>query len=240
MPVVGKESPGEPKKLLIPFERVAKFVRQLSHDVRNNLGSMDLQSAYIAELVTDPEVAAELKKLRAMVTSSAKALQTTTSRFWIPQANLLTLSAQIVVEDFRERLGKVLPAAGSLEWTVELGPEFVSVDIEMLYAALSEFFRNAVHFHEGPEPITVKINGHQEQLVLEIGQKKKVLDSAPESWGRDPLLSTRRGGYGLGLYHARQILETLGGDISFVHDPEKSELSSRITLPFVPESDNGR
>ena len=33
--------------LKVPFERIAKFVRQVTHDVRNGLNAMDLQAAYV-------------------------------------------------------------------------------------------------------------------------------------------------------------------------------------------------
>jgi len=42
---------------------VAKFVRQLTHDVRNGLSAIDLETAFIAEIATDEEVLAETRKL---------------------------------------------------------------------------------------------------------------------------------------------------------------------------------
>jgi nitrogen-specific signal transduction histidine kinase len=54
-------------------------------------------------------------------------------------------------------------------------------------------------------------------------------------WGRAPLVTTRRGGYGLGLYHARQLFTLHGGDVEFRSNPEKSAVVSRITLPLAVE-----
>src|SRR5205085_3517288 len=34
----------------VPWDDVVRFVRQLSHDLRNDLNALELQSAYIAEL----------------------------------------------------------------------------------------------------------------------------------------------------------------------------------------------
>jgi signal transduction histidine kinase len=53
--------------------------------------------------------------------------------------------------------------------------------------------------------------------------------------GRAPLVSTRRAGYGLGLYHARQIFTLHGGDVEFVANADKCVLVSRITLPLATE-----
>ena len=57
---------------LVPLERVAKFIRQITHDVRNGLSAVDLEAAFIAELIADPEATEELRRLRGMVTATAK------------------------------------------------------------------------------------------------------------------------------------------------------------------------
>ncbi len=147
MTQTGSKTLVDTEALEVPFTRVAKFVRQLSHDVRNHLGSMDLQSAYIAELITDPEAVSELKKLRSMISVAAKSIQTVSSHFWLPQAHPLTLSVEIFFQDFQDRLTKLFPEESArLDWDVEISSEVVSVDIEMMFASLSEFARNACHY----------------------------------------------------------------------------------------------
>ena len=58
---------------------VVKFVRQLSHDLRNHLNAAELQSAYIAEIAEDPELKEEIKRLRAMISEVGASLQRVTS-----------------------------------------------------------------------------------------------------------------------------------------------------------------
>lgn len=48
----------EPK---IPWRDVVKFIGQLNHDLRDNLNAIELQSAFLGEIVQDPEAK---KKLR--------------------------------------------------------------------------------------------------------------------------------------------------------------------------------
>jgi nitrogen-specific signal transduction histidine kinase len=227
----------KPAELLIPFDRVAKFVRQFSHDVRNHLGSMDLQAAYLAELISDPEVAVELKKLRGMISTSAKALQQTTSYFWVPQLQTLTLPVEIFVEDFRQRLQRLLGADNTrLEWGVCLSAQEIALDLELLFGALAEIFRNSLFFHQGTGPIQVSVRTEGSRLEFELRERLDVVDSPPESWGMEPLLTTRLGGYGLGLFQARQIVSRHGGEVHFIHYPERAELLSRISLPMGTEA----
>ena len=46
---------------------MARYVRQLSHDLRNDLNALELQSAYIAELTEDQELQNEIKRLREVI-----------------------------------------------------------------------------------------------------------------------------------------------------------------------------
>jgi len=59
----------------VPLERVAKFIRQLTHDVRNGLSATDLEAAFIEEISDDQEVLAEVRKLREMISDTAKMLR---------------------------------------------------------------------------------------------------------------------------------------------------------------------
>lgn len=225
----------------IPLDLVAKFVRQLSHDERNNLGSIDLQAAYLAEIVTDPEIAGELKKLRGMVASAAKMLQGVSAHFWVAKPNLVALDAGIFLEDFRERLRKVFPeAATQVVWTVELHGEEIAVDLELIFTALSEVCRNAFHFQETTQPISIRVAVEGGEWIFEVREKRGAVDAPTASWGLTPLVSTRRGGYGLGLFHVRQILARHGGDVEFRHEPASAVLTTRVALPLATGTENGR
>jgi signal transduction histidine kinase len=221
------------EELEIPFERVAKFVRQISHDVRNNLGSMDLQAAYATELIADAEAADELRKLRGMISTTAKMLQSISRNFQPPKPNLVRVNAQILLEDFRERLVRKHPEeAKCIEWKGAIGEETVAVDIEMIFTALFECCRNALQFNEGEKGVAATVTTSDGSLVIELAQNRATLDGSPEEWGEVPFRSTRRGGYGLGLFHARQILAAHQGALEFSHDPESEQLTTRIRLPL--------
>src|SRR5262245_9545711 len=67
------ETPRE--SLMVPWSDAVHFVRQLSHDLRNDLNALELQSAYIGELTQDQELTNEIKRLREIVSSLNTALQ---------------------------------------------------------------------------------------------------------------------------------------------------------------------
>src|SRR3954451_2377801 len=136
-----------PEALSIPFTRIASFVRQVTHDVRNNLNSLDLQAAYASELITDPEAAAEVRRIRQIVQTSARQLQALSANFQSSTPHFVTYQASILIEDLRDRLGETFPeTAGEITWKVDLASESLEVDVEMFFAALIELFRNAIQF----------------------------------------------------------------------------------------------
>jgi signal transduction histidine kinase len=219
---------------LVPLDRVGKFVRQLSHDVRNNLGAMDLQAAFVAELVDDPEAVAELKKLREMVTTATRMLQGISSKFVVQPGNPIPVGAGILLEDFRDRLRKAAPEEAALvDWEITIAEEEINVDIEQFFTALLEIFRNAFYFRgRNDERFTARVSAAKGRLVLEVQQPANDTTSDPASWGADPLLTTRRGGYGLGLFHARQILALHGGGVEFV-PASGGAMSTLIAIPVA-------
>lgn len=225
---------GFPAKVTVPLEQVAGMVRLLSHDVRNGLNSMDLQAAYLAELAQTPELSEELKRLRGMIMNTAKMLQSFSSRFWIGSPNCITYSAKIFVEDFRDRLARTLPEqAPKIAWQVGLEEQSISVDIEMLFGGLSEYFKNAFHFAEPDAQVTAHVAADTQNFHLELRETKTAVASDPATWGSEPLVSTRRGGYGLGLFHARQVLAAHHAELFCQHDPRASLLTTRISLPLA-------
>jgi signal transduction histidine kinase len=222
------------ENVTVPFERVAGLIRHLTHDIRNGLNTIDLQAAFLQELMTDPETLPEVKRIRAMVSTTAKNLQSFSATFWLSEIHPVTYSAKIFVEDFRARLGSTLPAEpAEISWTEKLGEESIAVDIDLIFRAFSEFFKNAIHFHEPGRKIEASVLTTPGQFVLELREGKATLPSPPDTWGREPLVSTRRGGFGMGLFHARRILAAHHGAIEFAFDPAAELLTTRLSLPLA-------
>jgi len=218
---------------LVPWRRVVAFNRQVSHDVRNVLNAVDLEAAFIAELNSDPEIAEELKKLRAMVVNLTKTLHEVSSYMGTFSMNPIELEASLLLRELRERLAKLHPKGmAEVAWNESLGTESVRVDVECISQALREIFENAFQFQEKGRPIafTCRCEGAR-HLLLELREGK----SSPvptEEWGT-PLFTTRRGGYGLGLFHASRVIAAHGGELKAVYDPGASALVTRVSLPLT-------
>ena len=218
----------------MPFDRVAGLVRHLTHDIRNGLNTLDLQASFLQEIVTDPEASPEVKRIRSMISSTAKTLQAFSATFWLSEAHPIAYSAKIFAEDFQSRLSSVLPEqAADITWTEALDDSSIEIDIEMIFRAFSEFFKNAFHFREKGRPISARISSEGGRFVLELREGKSAVPSPPETWGCEPLVSTRRGGFGMGLFHARRILAAHQGKVEYTFDPDAETLTTRLSLPLA-------
>ncbi len=222
----------------VPLTRVANFIRQVTHDVRNGLNSMDLQAAYLAELVTEEEASEELRRLRGLIQTTARQLQAISGNFWTGNPSLITYSARILIEDLQDRLARSFPEkAGQVQWIVALTDEAVSIDIEMLFNACTRLFENAFQFAEPGAKISAHAFSEDGRFVLELREPRPSVPSDPAQWGLEPFVSTRRGGYGLGLFRARAFLAVQSGELKIVHDSGRALLLTRVSLPLAPPNE---
>lgn len=213
--------------------RLVNFVRQVTHDVRNGLNAIDLQAAFAVELAGEGEVGEELAKLRRMVTHVTGDMQKLSSRF----GELRPVLMEYPVPEFLQGLKEVVEAefenqAKRIVWEVKVGDEEMEMDYTMLLTVLLELTRNAIFFREGDQAIHFTAFNEGENVVFEVRQSRLKAVTGAEDWGREPLQSGRRGGYGLGLFYVRRVLDTLGGRLEPVYDAESGELRVRLILPL--------
>ena len=225
-------------KSVVPFTRVAQFIRQLTHDVRNELSAIDLEAAFIAELVTDAEVADEIRKLRNLVTNAVKTLRDTSQNFQPVTVHAMPWQAATFFEELQTRLRQEFPEeiqAGRVEVESHFDGTEINVDLEQIIATVFHVLRNAFHFRRNGVSVTLTGFVEGKYAVIETREPKAVFESQvpPEEWGNEPLLTTRQGGYGLGLFRARQILDAHDGE--FKTHFRDGILVTRILLPIWSE-----
>ena len=122
--------------------------------------------------------------------------------------------------------------AKRIVWEVKVGDEEMEMDYNLLLAALEELIRNAIFFREGDQAIHFTTWNERERIVFEVRQSKAQPVVGADQWGRTPLVSGRRGGYGLGLFYVRRLLDTLGGELDPGYDAKTGELRVRLSLPI--------
>jgi K+-sensing histidine kinase KdpD len=214
---------------------MVKFVRQLSHDIRNNLNAVELQSAFLAELAEDPEMKNEVQRLREMISQIGTSLQRLTGGLSETNPNLISYPAADFVEDLKQKLAKEFPEnATKVTWDVQLKDEALQVDPQLVQQAFLEIFSNAFHHERNIKSITAKAYLDKNRFIFELQEPKARFELSTEHWGREPLRSVSQGHYGLGLNRTRSIAEAHGGAFRAEYDRKTSTLVTTFTLPSFP------
>lgn len=220
-------------EIQVPLPQVARFVRQLSHDLRNHLNAAELQAAYIAEIAENAEVKAEISRLRGMVSGLGAALQNVTTSLAAIKLTQMTYSAADLVEDLQSKLASELPdEKANVEWNVnlEMGTN-LNIDPQLLEQALLELFRNAFQHDRAEGKISVTASADEKEFSLVLRETKNAFDRSTERWGREPFQTVGHGHYGLGLQRTRSILEAHQGQLSARY--EAPSLITTVSLPVV-------
>ncbi len=223
------------RDIQVPLPDAVKFVRQLSHDLRNHLNAAELQAAYIAEIAQDPETKEEIKRLRAMISEVGTSLQRVTSVLGATRLTLMPYGAADLVDDLRQKLAADYPnESAKIEWQVQLGDVSLQIDPQALQPALLELFANAFRHgrEEGAISVDARIEGNR--FVCTIREPKRTFERSTEHWGREPFRTIAQGHYGLGLHRARAIIEAHDGELNACYDSPASSLITTVVLPLAP------
>ena len=224
--------------LNVPWIDTVRFVQQLSHDLRNHLNAIELQSAYISELDANPELKGEIKRLREMISGLTALLQNLSRGVAEVKPDLIPYRASDLIEDLRKKVAHEFPNESSeITWEIETGDAMLNVDPQLLQQAFSEVFTNAFQHDPGKGALVAAARIDGKRFVFTFREPKARFELSTENWGREPFREITRGHYGLGLNRLRVIMEGHGGEIHAEYDPKASTLLTTLSLPLARGGD---
>jgi K+-sensing histidine kinase KdpD len=219
--------------LSVPWRDMVRFVRQLSHDLRNDLNAIELQSAYISELTPDQELQTEVKRLREVVSGLNSTLQRLSRAVGEVTPNMIRYQASEFLTDMRTEIERDFPKErDQITWDVQV-EGMLNVDPQLFQEVFAELFGNAFRHGRGNGLLLARARIENDRLLFSLHEPKASFDGATQNWGREPLRNISQRHYGLGLNRVRLIVEAHGGELQVQHHAKASALVSRITLPIA-------
>jgi signal transduction histidine kinase len=224
--------------LLAQKNRLAQLglaVSKINHDLRNMLANAQLISDRLVD-VPDPTVQRFVPKLIASLDRAISfcnsSLQFGGATEAVPRRELMRLKP--LVDDVAESQG--LPRDGQIAFFADMEDSLrIDADRDQLFRVMSNLVRNAMQSIEGVEG---KTNGEIHVSARREG-RKVVLDVIDNGTGvparaRENLFkafqgSTKKGGTGLGLVIASELVQAHGGSLKLVDSTEGAQF--RIELP---------
>jgi OmpR-family two-component system manganese-sensing sensor histidine kinase len=229
----GAAPEGRSDSLSVPWPDIVRFVRQLSHDLRNQLNAADLAAAYINELAADAELKTEIKRLRETISAAAITLQKLSAAMGQARTTLMPYGASEFMEDLQKKMANDFPEqSAEIHWEVETSDATLEIDPQLLQQALLELFSNAFRHDRAKGALTATGKIDNGRFVFTLREPKTRFELPTGNWGREPLRSVAPGHYGLGLNRVRAIIEAHGGDLRARYEPGQSVLVTTITLPL--------
>lgn len=216
----------------VAWSDVVGFIRQLSHDLRNHLNAIELQSSYISELERENEVKSEIKRLREMISGLTSILQSLSKAVGEVKPNLVPYRASDFAEDLRKKVAHDFSSeSAKIAWKIHPGDAMLDVDPQLLEESLTELLANAFRdsHREGQIVVTAKVEN--DRFLITIEEPKNQFALSAENWGREPLRNVSHGHYGLGLNRVRAIVEAHGGKMYAQYDPNAALLTITVVLP---------
>ncbi len=219
----------------IPWPEAVKFIGQFNHDIRNHLNAIELQAAFLGEIVVDGEARAEVQRLREMTATMGADLQRLSAQMSKINPSAMTYQASELVEDLQSRIAEAHPEdAAAIEWKLLLGNEAVEIDPHLVIEALAELFANAFAHDRGEGPLVFESTARKSSIIFTLREPKAKAVDVDENWGTRPLTRVRHGHYSLGLFRARAIIAAHEGTARAEFDPASSTLVTTVTLPQAP------
>jgi signal transduction histidine kinase len=227
-----------------PSHRLAMLgtlVGSLAHELKNPLSTLNLNLQLLMEDLENPASPKEsriLKKLAILKTETSR-LQSILEDF-LQYARPQPLkpewsSISSVIDDILEFME---PELGAHQITVHKlyshDVELYPVDRSYFKMALVNLVVNAVHaMGESGGELIVRTDRQDEALVIHVIDTGPGIPEEIRSRVFDVYFSTKRQGTGMGLAHARRVMEEHGGSLEV--DTEVGKGSDfRITLPRPP------
>ena len=218
--------------LAVPWSDTVRFVRQLSHDLRNDLNAIELQSAYIGELTQDQELTSEIKRLREVVSGLNSTLQLLSRAVEEVTPNLITYPAGDFLADMRTQIERSFPKENhEITWDVQLNDAMLNIDPQLFQEVFVELFTNAFQHDRGKGALVASARISDVRFLFTLHESKGGFSSDTQNWGREPLRNIRQRHYGLGLNRVRAIIEAHDGELRAQYDPKTATLVSTVRLP---------
>ncbi len=227
--------------LTVPWGDTVRFVRQFSHDLRNDLNAIELQSAYIAELTQDQELTTEIKRLREVASGMNSTLQLLSRAVGEVAPNLVTYPAGEFMADMRAQIERKFSKENhEITWDVQIQDGMLNIDPQLFQELFVELFANAFQHDRGNGALVAKSRISDGRFLFSLHEPKAAFSSDMQNWGREPLRNIRQRHYGLGLNRVRAIIEAHGGKLQAQYDPKSSTLVSTVALPMLgQQSEHG-
>ena len=212
------------REKLQTYERLAmlgQVAGSISHELRNPLASIANSVFFLKKKLpdTDENIQANLDRIKSNVDQSTHIIQSLLDMTRIKERPRVKVSLGRIIDLALQQTR--LPPMIQMNRVLKEDHIIVEGDEKLLTMAFQNIFTNAVEAMGTGGTLTINIekkDGQAEVSVCDTG-----VGVAPENINRvfEPLFTTKKGGFGLGLAVVKVAIENHGGTIKYVSESGK-------------------
>ena len=219
-----------------------EMARQVAHEIKNPLTPMRLSIQHLTRAWDSgsdklqelfPKV---MKTLVSQIDTMVKIANSFSEFAKMPEAS----KARVPVNDVLHEVVDLFAQADDLIWLIDIPDEhFITfTDRDQLSRCFNNLLKNAIQAIEAKGEtgvIEVTMRNSANRTRIDIMDNGIGMSAEVQSRAFEPSFSTKNSGMGLGLSMVRKIIESSGGEISFVSQEGKGTTFT-IELPRIEEA----
>ena len=202
-------------------------LRTLTHEMKNPLAAIRLQSGLINRIYPD-KLVEETQVINSEVNRLSRLMDTVKDYLREPLGN----REEIEVNSFLNELKTAYP--DEINWQIPPEPCRILFDRDRLRSVMENLINNALESETETEDIRVEISRTRKLVYVSISDRGKGIPPEIKSRMFDPFFTTKSRGSGAGLMIVKRFLEAAGGDI-YIESVEGERTDILFRLPLLKE-----
>jgi putative PEP-CTERM system histidine kinase len=219
------------------FDAFSRLTSYVIHDVKNSVSALSLLARNALTHFDDPEF--QRDSIRTL-SRTAERMMDLLAKLGSPPEAVEPAFEPVDFAELLEEAARPLRGDARLRVVTDLRPvPSVSGDPKALLHAFQNLVKNAAEAIKGPGTVTISVGSAGGAAVVSVtdtgtGMSEEFVRTALFT----PFRSTKEGGWGIGLFQARDIVERHGGAIVVTSTPGQGT-TFQVRLPIAGEDGSG-
>ncbi|OQY35688.1 MAG: hypothetical protein B6241_00410 [Spirochaetaceae bacterium 4572_59] len=204
-------------------------LRTLTHEMKNPLAAIRLQSGFINRLYPE-DLKEETYVINCEVERLSHLMGTVRDYLKNPVGN----QESIDPSSFLHKIRKLYPSV--IKWIIPEEKYSITIDPDKFRSILENLLNNAMESGSEPDKITVEINKVKKWIYISVRDEGSGIPEDIKERIFDPFFTTKSRGSGVGLMISKRFLEAVGGNLEI----ESTEGKMTEVLFWVPTNNKGK
>ncbi len=216
--------------------QLGEIARTLSHEIKNPLGAIRMQTGYLRRLLHKDDNSKSKVERLSIIEEEVQRLALLTNRIGDFLRDPVGTPVKIELCSFMKDMIK------RFDWHIHFNEQtesrvHVLADVDRLRSVVENLLRNAIESMDDyleKSPVEVALSSDGKKVTLSILDRGSGVSAEQKKRIFDPFFTSKTKGSGIGLFVSRRFIEATGGSLS-LHSRKGDGTEARIVFNKVEE-----